>query len=128
MIVLESYPTSLLLLELSIQPLKVLTVEGPLYTRAWGSVCDHWNLESPIGGKGRVTLQEWMWVGVIWGVFHVLQLRLIRITQQNLCCIANLRRRIVKNWIENHTFSLFSNYKDHGLLALTLNIVFNAMW
>ena len=42
-----------------------------------------------------------MFVGVIWFVFHVLQLIPIRFTKQNTCCIS--KRIIYKSRIENWT-------------------------
>ena len=42
-------------------------------------------------------------VGVIWFVFHVLQLLHIRFTKENLCTISNLQGSINVNRIENQT-------------------------
>jgi hypothetical protein len=43
------------------------------------------------------------YVGVIWFIFHVLQLLTTIFTQHNACFIDNLRWNIYKDLIENHT-------------------------
>ena len=42
-----------------------------------------------------------MYVGIIWFVFHVLQLLSIRFTQQNLCCIRKFMMKYIQKRIEN---------------------------
>ena len=50
------------------------------------------------------------YVGVIWVVFHVLQLLPLRFTQQNLCCTNKSTIKHHQNTLENRTSPFFVYY------------------
>ena len=58
-----------------------------------------------LGGCDECCRQKFlsMKLGVIWFVFHILHVLLMRFTEQNLCCISKSTMEHLQNWIENRT-------------------------